>query len=177
MAKPSHSISTCSGISMTGNVGAIDCQICWHDVHSSQKEMQFPKLLEGSSFMIFLCQLVLKPLMRAIFEWCFFYKLLLGAFYKMTFGLKCYFVHSSPKEKLRFLWGTLRNKVKPKRLHPWSCFTVRNSAPPVALFLANLAKRLLNMIIEEKNGSTLQSGTMAPGWSHFGSTFFSVKSV
>ncbi len=31
-------------------------------------------------------------------------------------------------------WCTLRKKVEPKRLHPWSHFMVRNLAPPMALW-------------------------------------------
>ncbi len=64
---------------------------------------------------------------------------------------------------------TLRKKVEPKQLHPWSRFMVRNSAPPLALFWCHL-----NMIIKGKNGSTLQGGTVflngsrvEPFWLHF----------
>ncbi len=35
---------------------------------------------------------------------------------------------------------SLRKKVEPKWLHPWSRFMVRNSAPPVALFWSHLQR-------------------------------------
>ncbi len=73
-------------------------------------------------------------------------------------------------EKLIFClkwWPTLRKKVEPKQLQPWSRFMVRNSAPPLALFWCH-------MIIKGKNGSTLQGGTVfqngsrvEPFWFHF----------
>ena len=60
--------------------------------------------------------------------------------------------------------------MEPKQLQPWSHFMVRNSAPLVALFWC------LNMIIKEKTASPSKVAPFsktAPGWSHYGFTFFS----
>ncbi len=47
----SHTISTCSEISMTGNVGVMDYQICWHDLKMrgfDRRRAVSCKILNGS---------------------------------------------------------------------------------------------------------------------------------
>ncbi len=53
--------------------------------------------------------------------------------------------------------------MEPKWLHSWSHFMVFNSAPPMTLFW----RHFQNMIINKKNGSTLQSGTVFQNSSTF----------
>ena len=72
---------------------------------------------------------------------------------------ECIHIHSDSCMK-----HTLRKKVEPKRLHPWSCFMVRNSAPPWHHF----GKKRLH----PPKWHRCQNGTrVGPFWLHF---FFSV---
>ena len=73
------------------------------DIHSSQKEMQLPNLLEESSFVIFLWWLVLKHLMTVRESWGILkwglWRIATRSILQMTFGIKLNNVHSSPKER------------------------------------------------------------------------------
>ncbi len=103
--------------------------------------------------------------------------------------LKSTTVTSFTMRRARSIYTALRKTLEPKWLHTLSRFMVCNSAPPVALFWCHFQKWscfcpkkvwksatseggaifFLNMIIKEKNGSTLQSGTV---FQIFGSNFF-----
>ncbi len=58
--------------------------------------------------------------------------------------------------KFRFHW----KKVGPKRLHPWSRFMVRNSAPPVALFWHHFQRWSCFRLKKVWNGSSLVNGAI-----------------
>ena len=76
-------------------------------------------------------------------------------------------VSPSPIERdLMFIYGllvSLRKKVEPKQLHPWSRFMVRNSAPPLALFWCHL--QMWSCFCLKKGPKQLHPGW----WSRFGS--------